>query len=225
MWDAAWQGRYASGTTEYIILAADAERRTYLIAQQQKSGFSTYRAAIYPGWDDVLILGTVGTAGTGATYQPMRVLSKDKVEPLGAACAVPKGSGKTCLFTSIDAVREAMKESQKAPREDSKKSDEPRYIQRTDGKLSTLNVATEIGTYEDGEGVHGLLRVTQQSGLPSGLAAGDQIVAIDAERAASAGELLLRIAFEKPGTKVRLTVLDQATKAEREVEVTTSALK
>jgi hypothetical protein len=225
MWDVAWQGRYLSGNTEYVVLAADAERRTYLIGQKQKSDFSTYRAAIYPGWDDVLILGTVSSAGTGATYQPMRVLSKDKIEPLGAACAAVKGSSKSCSFTSVDALREAIKESEKTTQTRSKKPDEQRYIVRMDGKLSTINVATELATFEDGDGLHGVLRVAQQSGLPAGMTAGDQIVAVGGERASSGGELLLRIAVEKPGAKLRLTLVDQATKAEREVEVTTSALK
>ena len=229
LWDESWQGRYHEKDIDYVVLAADHERRTYLVAQVSKSEFKAFRAAIYPGWDDFIIFGTQ-PADAGGTYQVVRKVAKDRVEIASPACAVArrKGeppSGETCYFTSVDAMRAKMRANYERDLAQKKKEKEGRFLDRVNTKISTINVATEIGTFEDGDGIHGVLRVTQQNGLPASLVAGDQIVAVNGEYAASAGELLLRIAFEEPGVKVRLTLLDQTTTAEREVELTTSALK
>ncbi len=226
IWDPAWQGRYTVTNAEYVVLAADPERRTYLVGQQQKSEFQAFRAAIYPGWDDVLIVGVQRTSSADANHLLYRVHSKDKVESLGAACVVPKGSGKSCTFTSIDALREAMKESHNTQTKDanSRKQPPPSYMERVDTKLSTINALTELATLEDGDGVHGMLRITQQGSLPASVGLGDFIVAVNGERATTGGELLLRIAFERPGSSLKLTVLDAETKREFDVDVKTDAL-
>jgi S1-C subfamily serine protease len=54
--------------------------------------------------------------------------------------------------------------------------------------------------------------------------ADDLIVAVNGQEATSGGDLLLRIAFEKPRAKLSLTLLDPKTRGRRDITLITVAL-
>lgn len=233
IWDSAWQGRYSAMGTDYVVLAADSEARIYLIGQMVRATkeFDAHRAALYPGWDNVLILGTQDASSLiGANYHVLRTRGQGVVDLAIVQCATSEESKEEgpeelrCAFDSIDALRNAIKAKYLADSALAKKKKDTfeQPVERSKTGLSAIAAATESATFEDADGVHGALRVMQATAT-GGLKAADLIVGVDGEEAASAGELLLRIAFKEPGAKLKLTLLDQTAKKTREVTVTTVA--
>ena len=230
-WDATWQGRYQTsrGELEYVVLAADAEVRTYLIAQfeREKNELKTFRGATYPGWGDVVILGVAETGSSpSVTYYLLRHMGGDRVELVLPSCG--DGDDATskdpCSFSSIDALRKAIKPAYAKTLDQVKREGKAApLLERLKATPPSTIGATEIATFEDGDGTHGALRIAPNAARPADMKAEELIVAVNGEEAASAAALLLMIAFEKPGAKVRLTLFDPATKKTRDVTTATVA--
>jgi hypothetical protein len=243
LWDKAWQQRYVSGDVEYVVLALDEASRTYLIGSRKADeDVEVFHAALYPGWDDYLILGTqkLPSPREKAIYNPIRRASAGAVELVNLICGEAageasksaKGGAKaevqsegTCLFPTLDALRQEMKKEFAAQKSNLRAKKKVQDIKTTRSKaLGSIGAATEIGTFEDGTGVHGALRVKSvaagQGAAKAGVRAGELIVAVSGERSLTARALEVLIAFAKPGEKLRLTLYDPATRATRDVDVT-----
>lgn len=219
VWDPTWQGRYQNSEGDYVVLAADADRRLYLVGEinREKNEFKALRAALYPGWDDLFILATQDASSRATVnYHVVRRIGQS-VEVVAPKCEAKseRQNEDPCSFSSIDALRKAIKPAYGAEAEKAKVDRVPA------SPPSTIAFATETATFEDSEGVRGALRITAQKALPAGMKAGELIVAVNGNEATSAAELVVWIAFERPGTQVRLRLLDPATHTERDVSVAT----
>jgi len=222
IWDPTWQGRYEApkGRFAYVVLAADPAARTYLIGQfeRENSELMTFRGALYPAWGDAFILGTVETGSRTVNHHLVRRMAKDRLEIVMPSCeakTVAKGNN-PCAFSSIDALRKALKTAWA--------KDEPVLIERIKTPPSSLGTATVLATFEDGDGVHGALRIAANAPRPAGMNAADLIIAVNGYESTAGGALQLFIAHERPGTKLRLTLLDPRTNTRRDIAVTTVPL-
>jgi hypothetical protein len=237
LWETVWYGRYLDSESEYIVLPADAASRTYLLGQfkRENGDLKAYRVALYPGWDAHLILGTreLPYPGAESIYVLIRRAGEGQFEMINMTCdtgADDKAGGNQskCDFATIDSVRAAMKARLPTAKTGAPAGEAAPVIERLrDKPLAAIGVATEVATFENGDGVHGALRVRSVSArLPAtaaGVRVGDLIVAVDGFDAASAHELVLRIARAKPGTAVKLRLYDPRSRATREVPFATAA--
>lgn len=227
IWDPTWTGRYevSNGAVEYVVLAADPAARTYLISwfERQSKQLMTSRAALYPGWDDILILGIRKTGASVVAYHLVRRVTKDRIELVTPSCEGEKDAkgNDPCIFTSLDALRRTMRSAYASALAKSKREGTPLIERMKATPPSWLGTATEVATFEDGDGVRGALRIAANAPRPPGMNATDLIIAVNGHESISGGALQLSIAHERPGTKLRLTLLDPRTKAQRDISVTT----
>jgi hypothetical protein len=229
IWDPTWAGRYegANGAGEYVVLAADPASRSYLIAwEREEKELMTGRGALYPGWDDVFILGNLPTRSTVVNYHLVRRITKDRIEFVTPSCEGEKDAkgNDPCIFTSLDALRKAVRPAYAAALAKAKSERVPLIERMKTTPPSWLGTATVVATFEDGDGVHGALRIAPNAPRPAGMNATDLIIAVNGYESTAGGALQLFIAHEKPGTKLRLTLLDPKTNARRDIAVTTVAL-
>jgi hypothetical protein len=230
VWDPTWQGRYEApnGPAEYVVLATDPAARTYLISWfvRQNKQLITSRAALYPGWDDVFILGDLQTRSSVVNYLLLRRITKDRVELVTPQCEGEKDAkgNDPCIFTSLDALRRAMRPAYAAALAKAKREGIPLIERMKTTPPSWLGTATQLATFEDGDGVHGALRIAPNAPRLPGMNPTDLIIAVNGYESTAGGALQLFIAHERPGTKLRLTLLDPRTNARRDIALTTVPL-
>ena len=239
IWDPAWFGRYEAEGVMFVVLPDDPAKHTYLIGEfdGEASKVDTYRAALYRGWNEVLILGhlTLGKSDTQAGYTLLRPLGANRFLSKWPDCNPEFAEHHRltrdrdlCTFASLETLRAALKayadENQKPATEDPKPLEH-----RRDHPLSTIGVTAQAGVFSDSEGVHGGLNLIDvpptSPAAKAGLKKGDQIFAIGGPRPAIGEELLLRIAAATPGTTIAVTFFDGKTHAKREVGVVTAPLE
>jgi len=230
IWDPTWAGRYEvpNGPVEYVVLAAEPASRTYLVAwfEKQRKELKTARAAFYPGWDDVFILGNLQTGSSVVSYHLVRRVTKDRIEFVTPSCEGEKDAkgNDPCIFASLDALRKAVRPAYASALAKVKREGIPLIERMKTTPPSSLGTATVLATFEDGDGVHGALRIAANAPRPPGMNATDLIIAVNGYESTAGGALQLFIAHERPGTKLRLTLLDPRTNTRRDIAVTTVPL-
>lgn len=241
IWDPAWFGRYETGNTSFVVLPDDPSARTYLVGGfgEEKTGVDVYRVALYRGWNDVMILGSLGLGKSdpGAIYISLRPLGHDRFASQWPDCSedFARRHGlvrehEVCTFSTLENLRSALKAyTEEKPTSSSGDNSEPQPLEhRRDHPLSTIGVTAHAGVFNDSEGVHGGLKLLDvpagSAAAKAGLKPGDLIFAVGDPRPAIGEELLLRIAVAAPGTNLAITYFDAKTHAKREVSVTTVAI-
>ncbi len=241
IWDPAWFGRYEAVSATFVVLPDDPSARTYLIGSfnSDKTSVDVYRVALYRGWNDVLIIGSLGLGKSdpGATYSLLRMLGHERFASQWPDCTEEFAQrhgltreGNICKFATLENLRSALKAyADEKPKSPSGDALEPQPLEhRRDHPLSTIGITAHVGVFNDSEGVHGGLKLIDvPAGSPAakaGLKPGDMIFAVGNPRPAIGEELLLRIAVAAPGTNLAITFFDAKTHAKREVSVTTAAI-
>ena len=243
IWDPAWFGRYESEGVMFVVLPDDPVKRTYLVGsfEGQKTSVDTYRVALYRGWNDVMILGsiTLGKNETRAVYTLLRSVGRDRFASDWPQCDpdfaqahnLPRESD-VCLFPTLETMRSAMKTyaDEKAAKPPGDSNLERQIIERRrDHPLSTIGVTAQAGVFSDSEGVHGGLTLLDvPPGSPAakaGLKRGDEIYGVGNPRPAIGEELLLRIAGAAPGSSLAISFFDGKTHAKRQTTIGTAALE
>lgn len=243
IWDPVWFGRYESPGGMFVVLPDDPAKRTYLIGsfESGSSSVDSYRAALYTGWDDVLIVGTIslGKNEARAAYTLLRPREQNRFVSDWPSCDADFAArhnlpreGDTCTLPSLDTARRTLRaheEEQAAARAQGQgNADQQSVEHRRDHPLSTIGIVAKPNAINDSDGVHGalmLLDVLPESpAAHAGLKRGDVIVAVANVRPAIGEELLLRIAAARAGGEIRVSVIDGKTKEKREVSIKTAPL-
>ncbi len=241
IWDPVWFGRYEAKNATFVVLPDDPAARTYLVGsfEGEKTKVDVYRVALYRGWDDVMIIGSLGVGKNdpGATYTLLRPLGHDRFAPAWPLCSEEFAQRHNlahdrdiCTVATLDDMRTLLKAwaADKAKNPPDPESEPEPFEHRRDHPLSTIGVTASAGVFSDSEGVHGGLKLIDvPAGSPAakaGLKPGDQIFAVGNARPATGEELLLRIAVATPGTNLAVTFFDGKTHAKREVTIVTAAI-
>ena len=242
IWDPAWFGRYEAEGITFVVLPDDPTKRTYLVGSFESGAASvdSYRAALYPGWRDTFIIGsiTIGKNETRAVYTLLRSVGRDRFLPDWPDCStefaqthnLPR-DGDVCTLPSLEAVRTALKTyaDEKADKPRDANLDPKALDRRRDHPLSTIGIMAKPGIANDSDGAHGALTLldvpANSPAAQSGLKRGDVIFAVGDARPAIGEELLLRIAAAEPGSEIAISFFDGKTRAKRQLNVRTAALQ
>ena len=241
IWDPAWFGRYEAKDGVFVVLPDNPAARTYLIGsfEREKTKVDVSRVALYRGWDDVMIIGSLvpGRAETRPAYSLLRPLGHDRFASQWPDCSEDFASrhqlardNNICSIATLDEMRALLKAwaADKAKNPPDPESEPEPFEHRRDHPLSTIGVTASAGFFTDSEGVHGGLKLINvpaaSPAAKAGLKPGDQIFAVGNARPAIGEELLLRIAVAAPGTNLVVTIFDGKTHAKRDVTIVTAAI-
>jgi len=244
IWDPAWFGRYESEGGMYVVLPDDPTGRTYLIGSFDNGAtkVDSYRVALYAGWGDTLILGSIalGKNESRAAYTLLWPLGPNRFASDWPSCGADfaqrhnfQRESDACTLSSLDALRTGLKayeDEKAASKADHQGNIDPQALEhRRDHPLSTIGIMARASAVSDSEGVHGaltLLDVPPSSpAAAAGLKRGDVIFGVGNPRPAIGEELLLRIAAAPPNSDVVISFFDGRTREKRQVTVKTVPLQ